>query len=48
MNDYTIRECTNDWAVTTKNGKLTTEIRIPKSMCATIKEVEAYLQQNIF
>ena len=46
MNDYTIKEYTNDWLVTTKNGKLTTEIRIPKSMCPTLQDLQTYLEQE--
>lgn len=49
MNDYTIKECTNDWAVTMKEGKLTAEIRVPKSMCPTLQALQDYLkQENIF
>lgn len=44
--NYSIRECKEKWIVTTKTGKLTSSIDVPKSICKTESDLKDFIKNN--
>ena len=44
--NYSIRECNEKWIITTKTGKLTSSIDVPKSICRTESDLKDFIKNN--
>ena len=43
---YTVTEATSLWTVKKEIGKVSFEIKVPKDICPTFEELQAYVLQN--
>lgn len=43
---YEVCECKNQWSLRRNVGKLTVDLRVSKSLCATFEELLLYVQEN--
>ena len=44
--NYSIKECNEKWIITTKMGKVTSSIDVPKSICKTESELKDFIETN--